>query len=229
MCGRLQQWFGGAGPRLESDTEGAQASGALRHLDRPLMGRRSFVRLGGRQGAARVVSWLLPAAAAVESWDPGDTAPFHRPADFEQAPHPYQAVFTAAVTALPWKSATTLPFRVREIDDACTTCLACGQRCPTGALAASEAVGERGLFFDRARCTDCGLCERLCPHGAISTRAPTSITEIGNGRAPPLLRAARPCRRCAQQTEVARLVDGVCPQCDNEQGMDEQWMAMLDG
>ena len=50
------------------------------------------------------------------------------------------------------------------ISSECTTCGACKEVCPTGAI--SE--GEEQYSIDPDTCVDCGLCEPECPVSAIS-------------------------------------------------------------
>jgi ferredoxin len=50
------------------------------------------------------------------------------------------------------------------ISSECTTCGACKEVCPTGAI--SE--GDEQYSIDPDTCVDCGLCEPECPVEAIS-------------------------------------------------------------
>ncbi len=50
------------------------------------------------------------------------------------------------------------------ISDACTTCGACKEVCPTEAISA----GADKYVIDPDTCIDCGLCAGECPVDAIS-------------------------------------------------------------
>ena len=50
------------------------------------------------------------------------------------------------------------------ISDACTTCGACKEVCPTEAISA----GADKYIIDPDTCIDCGLCTGECPVDAIS-------------------------------------------------------------
>ena len=50
------------------------------------------------------------------------------------------------------------------ISSDCTTCGACKEVCPTGAISA----GDEQYSIDPDTCVDCGLCEPECPVSAIS-------------------------------------------------------------
>lgn len=52
------------------------------------------------------------------------------------------------------------------IDDECTSCGRCVERCPAGAIAISAEV--RRAIIDGDRCTRCTLCVEACPEGSIT-------------------------------------------------------------
>lgn len=47
----------------------------------------------------------------------------------------------------------------------CTSCGACVERCPEGAL---EMIDGKAAVAQPAQCTYCALCEMLCPARAIA-------------------------------------------------------------
>ena len=226
----LGGWFGAAAPALEDGGRDAPDAGPRRRADQPVIGRRGFLRVAGGQGAAHAVSWLAPVAAHADGpAGIADALAFFQADALEQRPHPYQALLAQAAPDLPWVPAVELPFRVRAIGTSCSACMACGERCPTGALGARDDGRARALWHEPARCTDCGLCERLCPHGAVTDHVVRDSAELATLASPVVERRLAPCLRCGLPGEIDALVDGVCTACRNEQEMDDAWQCMLDG
>jgi len=175
------------------------------------------------------VQWLLPAAGESDIETLDELPPFYRADTDCQRPAVYQALLAERVADVPWLSNRPYPWQTRVLNESCSACLACGRRCPTGALEADESTDHRAITFDAALCTDCGLCEQVCPQGAVSKRPAVSVDEIISGRTLLMHRVVRRCVICGEPCFPDEVRAGLCAQCQNESEMDDEWLAMLDG
>ena len=153
---------------------------------------------------------------------------------------PHKRKVAVESTANAWKSyvtaienisaegsqATGLGITDMQIDDSCTLCNACVDKCPHAALGIQE--GE--LIFDSRECTGCGYCQQICPEHAINLLERGGSTEF----------AAKPvykdemvkCSKCNAPYASAKMIRKVaaavqlngmtllCPTC-KESGMYE--------
>jgi ferredoxin len=87
--------------------------------------------------AAHAVSWWLPVASGDEI-DAQSAAPFYDSGRFGHRVPAFHLAFTACVQDMPWRSDVKLPFRLRWVTEACSGCLSCAERCPTGALSSEQ-------------------------------------------------------------------------------------------
>ena len=122
-----------------------------------------------------------------------------------------------------------MPWRLRTLAGHCNGCLACGRRCPTGALQAREDQYARGITFEPALCTDCRLCEVLCPVDAVETRPVRRPHEVAGPRTVLLMRRLQVCDHCGNTFVPADAAVTTCAVCNNERELDDEWMAMLEG
>jgi len=130
---------------------------------------------------------------------------------------------------VPWQDEHSLPWTTRSVSEACSGCLSCGERCPTGALRAVETPEARQLDFDLSFCTDCGLCERICPESAIVTSMAEDRRAIHAGRKTLFYRRQKQCVQCDNPFDPVNGDGELCPVCSNEQDLDDEWLDMLSG
>lgn len=196
------------------------------HQDQPQINRRNFLRFAGAHAVEGVARWVIPA----EEDDEVPDLPFFQgdPDAFRQ-PHPYQSLLAARVSQVPWQEAAVLPWRKRTLAAHCTACLACGQRCPTGALLAREDGQGRRVSFELALCTDCGLCEALCPVDAVQTDLVYRVEEVEASRSVVMMRRLLLCDHCNTPFQPETTESTTCPICVNEQELDDEWLSMLEG
>lgn len=222
---QLQQWFGESAPTLKIAEPGSTgAPGERVREDQPPMNRRNFLRFAGIQAADSAAGWFLPIE---EGTSEKEALPFYLDDEEVKRPAAYQARLAARAMRLPWKDETSLPWRTRTLAEHCTACMICAQRCPTGALDAVEKHGARMISFEAALCTDCGLCERLCPEHAIRPREVLTPEDVVAPRALLLHRDLRKCRGCGQPYLPEPGGSDLCAICENEMGLDEEWLEML--
>ena len=222
---QLAQWLGEASPPVIQAPEG-QVRGRRVYEDQPHLSRRAFLRFAGAQAAVTAAEWIVPVAES------GDTEagllPFFQGDAERQRPAVYQALLAERIDALEWAEGAVLPWRSRTFNERCTACLACGQRCPTGALHSVETDAARHVSFEPVLCTDCGLCERLCPQHAIVPAAVTHVSEVKGPRRVLVHRTQKVCDHCGHAFLPEGPEDPCCPICRNEQELDDEWMAMLE-
>lgn len=194
--------------------------------DQPHLNRRAFLRFAGAHSAGGVVRWLVP----VEEDDGVPDLPFFQgDPETTRRPHPYQSLLADRVGRVPWRDDTALPWRARSLAEYCTGCMVCGQRCPTGALLAKEEDQTRSISFEQALCTDCGLCEALCPVDAVLTHRVSGHEAVEARRSVLMMRRLVVCDRCGTTFQPETADTTTCPTCANEQEMDDEWLAMLEG
>ena len=225
---RLDHRLGEAAPALRpAAPDDAQRTSPRQHQDQPQLNRRNFLRFAGARASLEVARWLVPVEEEDEALElpffQGDVAGTRRP-------HVYQALLAARVDAVPWRAGRPLPWRLRTLAGHCTACLACGERCPTGALMAHEDDRHAiGISFEPALCTDCGLCRTLCPVEAVEVHAASIPQEVRAPRTTLMMRRVRPCDHCGTAFVAESPAATTCPICANEQALDNEWQAMLEG
>lgn len=224
---RVKRWLGDLAPDVRPAAPGDPVPVAFRQReDQQHLSRRSFLRFAGAQVATSAAQWLVPAEEDEGELD----LPFFQGDPEEiRRPHPYQALLARHVDRVPWKVGASLPWRLRTLAGHCTACLACGQRCPTGALMAGEDASHRTISFEPALCTDCGLCESLCPVDAVRTRPARDPAEVAREPSVLMMRSMRSCRQCGHPFLPETTEASTCPICTNEKELDEEWVAMLGG
>lgn len=224
---RLREWFGDQAPLLEVAQSGeTTVIGPRQREGQVQMGRRSFLRLAGAQAVSGTAGWLLPIDEPEKT---GETLPFYQADAAVTRPVACQSLLAERVKRLPWAEARALPWRSRTLADQCSACLVCGERCPTGALQASEDERTRAITFEAALCTDCGLCEQLCPQQAVRPQPSLSVDQVGAPRMLLMHRAMMRCRGCGHPFVAGAERPQLCDICRNEQEIDDEWLAMLEG
>lgn len=226
---QLAQWLGEAAPSLDLDPPTGSDSGKDErdYQDQPHMNRRAFLRFGGAKSVTQAADWLLPGLSREEEDE--ETLPFYQADGFAQRASAYQQALMARAERVPWQVSQPLPFIRRRVGEACSACLSCGERCPTGALRAIDSAESRQLSFDPAVCTDCGLCERICPEQTILSETMHDINKLKTGRESLFYVSQQRCRQCGNPFLPDDTESDLCPVCNNEQELDEAWLDMLSG
>lgn len=221
----LGKWFGEKAPRVVLAVAG-QASAAPRSGS--AVGRRHFLR-----GAFRALSPASDPPQARQLPDFDDPI-FQDESDGAPArPVPYQALLASARADLPFRANGRAGATGRSIGSACSGCMVCAELCPTGALSdASGAVGGgyvRRISFDATLCTNCTLCQKVCPMRAISSKALRGAEAASARREVIFARADQSCAICGTLFAAASGGAALCPGCQNDRHMDDDWMEMLSG
>lgn len=219
---RLEEWLGERAPRVAPAREHERGGGERQRADQARLNRRDFLRLTGARIVDNVAGWMVPADTGE-----GTELPFHQGGEELQRPAAYQAVAAERVERIPWAAEALPPWSLRTLAESCSACLACGRRCPTGALRAHEEPEGVAISFAAALCTDCRLCERICPEQAVVSRPARTAAEVSAPRTRLLFRQARRCGCCGQPFQPAEEAETTCPTCRNEQELDAEWLAML--
>lgn len=223
----VTEWLGDAAPTMELNPDDTPPGVEREYQDQPHLSRRAFLRFGGAQAVTQAVDWVVPGLDPEEQ--DAEALPFYQSTVYPQRAVQYQAVLAGRAGRIPWDADAPLPWQLRPVNSSCSGCLACGQRCPTGALCATETNRVRELSFDPVLCTDCALCERICPEQAMVPRAAESPEEIGMGRSILFRLEQRPCSRCGTPFVPDGQQTDTCLVCSNEQELDEAWLDMLSG
>ncbi len=221
---QLEYWFGEEAPQLVLAEECITVEGDRQYQNQPQMSRRNFLRFAGVQALESATQWLVPIeeeeeTLALQGFYQGEV-------DRQQA-EVYQSLLAEHVAELPWTT-TELPWRSRTLNDECSACLSCGQRCPTGALQAEESQAGRGISFEPVLCTDCGLCTQLCPMNAVEPHPVANVDEVVAPRTLLMYRHQKECSQCRHPFIPQTETETLCLTCSNEQELDDEWMAMLE-
>jgi len=225
----LAYWLGEAAPLIIRNADDTPGVARRERQDQRTITRRGLLGTAGRSIAADAASWWLPVATSDDANAPAAPA-FYQNGHFGQRLPAFHLVFTDRAHSLPWREDIKLPFRLRWVTDACSGCLSCAERCPTGAMSCEQSTQHRALFFDPARCTDCALCEAICPQDAVRTSSVRSINTIACGRSRLMHEELRVCVRCGRTCPAQEIIsDGICPACQNEQQLDDEWLVMMNG
>jgi len=227
VCSVLQDWMGEEAPVVDASPQIDSQSGVRQYQDEPHMSRRSFLKSASAKAFTQAVEWMVPGLDRDEQDE--EAIPFYQAGDYPQRPSQYQQVLASRVHAVPWHDGPVLPWKMRNVNDNCSACLSCGERCPTGALQARETAESRQLSFDIAYCTDCGLCEYICPEAAMITNAIKSPESVNTGRSVLLHLRQCQCRQCGTPFIPDAPDVDLCPVCRNELDLDEEWLEMLSG
>ncbi|MCW8981667.1 MAG: 4Fe-4S dicluster domain-containing protein, partial [Altibacter sp.] len=223
----VAKWLGDACPILDLTPSAVGPRSTRDYQDQPQLSRRAFLRFGGAQAMTQAVEWVVPGLNPDE--DDAEALPFYQSSVYPQRAVPYQEVLASRTNLVPWVDGVPLPWQLRSVNANCSGCLACGERCPTGALIANESRQVRELSFDPALCTDCSLCERVCPEGAMVSRAALSLAEVNVGRSLLFHLKQQRCNRCGLPFVPVDPEMESCRVCSNEQDLDEEWLDMLSG
>ncbi len=223
----LDEWLGEAAPRLDLEPVDGARKAAREYQDQPHLSRRAFLRFGGAQAVTQAADWVVPGLSPEEA--DTEVLPFYQSRVYPQRTVQYQAVLASRVGRVPWRDGAPLPWKPRSVNALCSGCLVCGERCPTGALQASESGQAQQLSFDPLLCSDCLLCERICPEGAMASRSALTQNELEMGRSLLFHRRQRPCGRCGTPFVPEGPTEENCRVCGNEQELDDEWLDMLSG
>lgn len=228
VVSRLDDWLGEAAPRLDLAPQAGESDAGVQrqYEDQAQLSRRAFLRFGGAKTVTQAVEWLVPGLSQEET--DAEELPFFQADDYPQRASPYQQVLVSRAGSMPWRAGHALPFKRRRLAEHCSACLSCGERCPTGALHASDTAQARVLSFDAAACTDCGLCVEICPLDAVIVEPLYDPAEL-QGNTTLLYRQQRPCRQCRTPFLPAVVEIDICPICSNEEELDDAWLDMLSG
>lgn len=219
----LKRWLGEDAPTLDLHPEMAQSAAPrkVERHDQIKLDRRNFFKLAGSQVASAASTWVAP----VEEETPDPYASFTgslAPAE----PEPYQSTIAMRVDDIAWKK-KSLPIYWRQFTDACNLCMACAERCPTGALQSLTGNLARGIAFSSLLCTNCGLCTQVCPFDAINSGAVRDPEFIG--KAPVVLKQLQltRCSQCQSEFIPDRPDETLCLTCGNEQEIEDEWLTFM--
>jgi ferredoxin len=223
----LAKWLGEATPVVVIPNAGANAG------DRPRRGtdvartlaRRRFLR--GAFGTVKDRGEKNWGETAVPDFD-DMLAMSETGSDTAARPVPYQQALAARRARLPFGADSQVGATGRQIDDACNGCMVCADLCPTGALDGDVSPGYRLISFDPALCTNCTLCLKVCPMEAISARVLRGPDVVLAGRAVLFARQERVCTECGGNF-AADSAAAICPDCENDKELDDEWLEMLSG
>jgi len=223
MHADLKRWFTDVPVHLMEEHQALTGTGAQSGEDQVQLGRRNFLRFAGAHAAHSASKWL---DVAPEQKEATSRWPFFTSDGSSSRPSAYQELLAERAESLPWRD-YRLPWRSRVFSDACSACLICAQRCPTGALVVEETKSTISIWFRLRQCTDCRLCEHLCPENAISCALVASSEEL---HAPPhrvIHRSLRQCAGCGRSFVPGPDSGERCTACQNEHDVANDWKAIL--
>lgn len=219
----LGKWFGAAAPPVCFDSDARD--------DEAQETRRSVERRHLLGGVFRAFSAASEPEPDLPSFD--DPRYLDDPAEAIARPVPYQRLIAACRSVLPFRPDGLVGATGRRIDEECSGCMVCAELCPTGALGCAfgddAENGQRVVSFDPALCTNCTLCLKICPMEAISARALHGVSEATSGRTVLFARTDQTCPECGALFSQSPGSPAICPSCENDKHMDEDWMEMLGG
>ncbi len=220
---RLTQWFGvDSAPQMIIPTAllTAQKDTHHRHAEQaPQMNRRQFLQRAGLRIAASAHPCSIPAEddtlRSLHDFN-------HANIEYQRSVE-YQSLLAEKVAELPWIP-NEIPWYSRTINNECNACLACGQRCPTGALQVEHTDTGRGISFKAGLCTDCGLCAQVCPMDAIKRYKVKDMAEVIAPRSVLMYRHHSICPHCAGAFLPQTEEEALCSACQNEQTLENEWL-----
>lgn len=217
----LEKWFAEAGPEvIVAEAVRAKAEPeAKKALERRHLLRGAFGALAAEPEPAPDLDDFMPSFDDPRYFD-----------DVEAAlaqPVTYQNLLAEVRAELPFREGGPSGATGRVIGESCSGCMVCSDLCPTGALEGLIERTGREVSFDPALCTNCTLCIKVCPMTAMSAHALRGVDEVLAGRGALYTRADQVCTNCG--TSFAPHADGatICPGCQNDQDMDDNWLGML--
>ncbi len=221
----LKRWLGDDAPVLNlqpQENEAGSGQIAERH-DQVKLDRRGFFRLAGTQAAAAAGNWVAPLEQ-----EPADPYAIFTGALTPAAPEPYQTTLAARVNDIKWKK-KSLPIFWRQFSDACTLCMVCAERCPTGALEALSANLAKGIGFSSLLCTNCGVCTQVCPFDAIISGAVRDPDLINKSQIVLKQSQLTKCTQCLVEFIPGTPEETLCLTCTNEQEIEDEWLSFMQG
>ncbi len=114
-----------------------------------------------------------------------------------------------------------------DVDERCTLCGVCAEKCPLGSLRMEESGDQVSLTFRPDLCIGCGRCLEVCPESAMTLR-PAELDPGEDPSAPRVLRSdeiAR-CAECGAPIGPKSLVMAVYSRL-RDQGMEKAAEAVL--
>jgi len=223
----LSRWFAGAAIELQETGANDPLPVQTRvQQDQPELSRRNFLRFVSAGTANEISTWFFPVPDEAEI--EADSIPFFQSDGLTHKPVLYQQLLAEQLPKLPWITDSVLPWHTRKISDACSGCMSCGERCPTGALNAVRESGVQQINFEAVLCTNCELCSHLCPERAFVVTPAQSVADVQRGRTTLVFHKVVNCELCRSPFIVESSLQTSCPVCRNEQDLDEEWLAMLE-
>lgn len=222
----LDKWFGDSAPDVTLTASGKANGGRTVRHDQIATDRRQFLRTAALRTAAGA-AWLVPLAQDTGR-DDETTGSWHI-AELRKRPVVWRRALWRRLGRLPWGEGRVLPWHVRSFDETCSGCMACAERCPTGALQGTATDEARSIDFDPSLCTNCTLCQRICPQNAVRPHLARNVAAACAPRSTLMHMSLRNCRQCGAPVAAGSESGQICTMCANEKEMDEEWLALLEG